>query len=718
MLKRVMNSLQPSSSSSSSNPNLQSSTSLASTIQPTDSTSTRRPSTRAMSFASSTTNGGNTTKTSVPKRKYVKVHSKGVKKGNNALGKVFLAQTIDTNAWPTPPPPPSTSSAISQSSSSPRKQNHRHSQSTSPPPPSIQTDSSLQFPAIPRTDSPLSLPPSPSPAPSPTTTLSPPSSPTKPTSSLKTSTPAKRSSSFLRPLRLSRTDSSSTAASTVVTSPTTLNAKDGGARPDAMPPSPTTSSMRKKTSSLSEGGSGTKEATGAGVKGKGKALWCLAWSLDGRYLATAGQDAIVRIYRTLSSDVVPEESVTNISTGAGAGQNGGNAANVVEETPFRVWEGHKDGVLSLSWSKNGFLLTSSMDKTVRLWHTSRENCLTVFQHPDFVTSVTFHPRDDRFFLSGGCDFKVRIWSIVEKKVRHVVEVPEMITAVAFSVDGKTAAAGTFTGKVYFLTDSLAYLRSIKVRSTRGKNSKGKKITNIQFLAASTSGKDERVLITSNDSRVRLYRLNDSALEMKFKGHENESSQIGATIGDDGRWIICGSEDGHVYLWGTDWDVKDREEARYQQFEADPSVVSCAVLAPMNARLLLASSGDEIYASQGPSSYFPPVINLSAAPTRVSLNPTLSRSTTLSIGTLSPRSETDPLPALDTAGTFDSMETYASLPILAIATMHGTVKIYRVDNSIANSAQSLQNRGSVDSLASRGQPGERRASLVPSSRSGH
>jgi len=30
----------------------------------------------------------------------------------------------------------------------------------------------------------------------------------------------------------------------------------------------------------------------------------------------------------------------------------------------------------------------------------------------------------------------------------------MITAVAFSVDGKTAAAGTFTGKVYFLTDSL------------------------------------------------------------------------------------------------------------------------------------------------------------------------------------------------------------------------------------------------------------------------
>lgn len=153
----------------------------------------------------------------------------------------------------------------------------------------------------------------------------------------------------------------------------------------------------------------------------------------------------------------------------------------------------------------------------------------------------------------------------------------MITAVAFSVDGKTAAAGCFSGKVYFFSDSLSYLRSIKVKSTRGKNSKGKKITvshssvslfsqrrvtdprdvplmlqNIQFLASSASVKDERVLITSNDSRVRLYRLADSALELKFKGHENESSQIGATMGDDGRWIVS-----HSFLFFLERTPSDR-----------------------------------------------------------------------------------------------------------------------------------------------------------------
>lgn len=42
--------------------------------------------------------------------------------------------------------------------------------------------------------------------------------------------------------------------------------------------------------------------------------------------------------------------------------------------------------------QNFFLLSSSMDKTVRLWHISRRECLCCFQHIDFVTAIAFHPR--------------------------------------------------------------------------------------------------------------------------------------------------------------------------------------------------------------------------------------------------------------------------------------------------------------------------------------
>lgn len=103
-------------------------------------------------------------------------------------------------------------------------------------------------------------------------------------------------------------------------------------------------------------------------------------------------------------------------------------------------------------------------QTARLWHPTRANCLTIFQHPDFVSSIAFHPKDDRFFLTGCCDFKLRVWSILEKKVRCAADLPEMVTAVAFSVDGKTCAAGTFSGRVHFFSDNLCVLALVALAS--------------------------------------------------------------------------------------------------------------------------------------------------------------------------------------------------------------------------------------------------------------
>jgi WD40 repeat protein len=41
--------------------------------------------------------------------------------------------------------------------------------------------------------------------------------------------------------------------------------------------------------------------------------------------------------------------------------------------------------------QSNFLLSASMDKTVRLWHVTKAKCLSLYQHSDFVTAVAFHP---------------------------------------------------------------------------------------------------------------------------------------------------------------------------------------------------------------------------------------------------------------------------------------------------------------------------------------
>lgn len=320
------------------------------------------------------------------------------------------------------------------------------------------------------------------------------------------------------------------------------------------------------------------------------AIWALEFSADGKYLAAGGQDGIVRVWRVISSAEDRRHHDSYDKTGL--------CAPVVVAEPYRIYKGHTSDVLDICWSKRNFLLTSSMDKTVRLWHASRDECLCSFQHKDFVTSIAFHPSDDRFFLSGSLDCKLRLWDIVDKQVSFWNELPELVTAVSFSPDGRLAIAGTFTGMcLFYETEGLRYHTQIHVRSSRGRNSKGSKITGVQTtsLTPDMRTSEVKLLITSNDSRIRLYTMRDKALEAKFKGNVNQSSQIRGKFNEGCRYVICGSEDRQVYIWNTSGELGDRKDKRgVEHFEASGNVVTATCFAPHTTRDLLLASKDPIY----------------------------------------------------------------------------------------------------------------------------
>lgn len=238
-----------------------------------------------------------------------------------------------------------------------------------------------------------------------------------------------------------------------------------------------------------------------------------------------------------------------------------------------------------------------MDKTVRLWHASRPECLCCFQHSDFVTSIQFHPRDDRFFLAGSLDTKLRLWSIPDKSVAFVTPVPDMITAVAFTPDGRYSMAGCLNGtlKIYD-TEGLKVSGQIQVRSARGRNSKGHKITGIDTMISPPDDPngDIKLLVTSNDSRIRLYDFRERALEAKFRGNENSCSQIRATFTEDGKDVICGSEDRRAYIWPIGAVERDTDKRAFEMFETQSAIVTVAVTAPTSTKQVLALSEDPIY----------------------------------------------------------------------------------------------------------------------------
>jgi WD40 repeat protein len=326
------------------------------------------------------------------------------------------------------------------------------------------------------------------------------------------------------------------------------------------------------------------------------AIWTMRFSHDGEYLATAGQDKVVRVWE-LDRDDVAEGASAGAGAGDGAGLGLGerekgkiSGEGIFKSKPLREYTGHTGDVLDLCWSHTNWLLSSSMDKTVRLWYMTMDECLRIFSHQDFVTAIDFHPINDKYFLSGSLDGKLRFWNIPDHRVADWVDIGEMVTAATFTSDGSCAVAGSYKGKCHFYSmDGVRfdYLTQLDVRNRSSTKPGGKKVTGLQFMP----GDDTKLLVTSNDSRIRVYDgANGYSLACKYKGHRNNNSQIRASFSNAADFIVCGSEDENVYVWSTVnsfvpsinpmyTGYRRDKHSSYEQFAAQADISTVALFAP-------------------------------------------------------------------------------------------------------------------------------------------
>jgi WD40 repeat protein len=189
-----------------------------------------------------------------------------------------------------------------------------------------------------------------------------------------------------------------------------------------------------------------------------------AWSEDGQLLASAGANRTIIIWdvssgvplRTLQGHA---DTVWSVAWRPGAGPawlaSAGNDRSIIlwdaaSGAQLRSLDGHTSFVRCVAWQPGGQLLAScGADGNVRLWDAADGRELASHQeHTTDVRVVAWHP-GGRLLVSAGEDGTIRVWELADRRdatdrlIERAVLLCEMgqVRSVAWSPDGALLASG-------------------------------------------------------------------------------------------------------------------------------------------------------------------------------------------------------------------------------------------------------------------------------------
>ncbi|AFZ00427.1 NACHT and WD40 repeat domain-containing protein [Calothrix sp. PCC 6303] len=277
------------------------------------------------------------------------------------------------------------------------------------------------------------------------------------------------------------------------------------------------------------------------------AVFSVAYSSDGQFLATGDGNGIVRLWKVSTSrEILTCKGHTsgilsvNFSSDAYTFASGGYDGtiklwNSQNGKCLKTLEGHNYSVNSVVFCSEGKILASgSSDNTIRLWDITTGQCLQILEgHTDSILSIALST-DDKILASGASDNTVRLWNTQTGKCLKILQGhTNSVSSVVFSPDGQLLA-------------SAGYDATLKLWEIQTGQCKSTLETPNNPIFAITFSPDSKILASSSNQIIKLWDISTNKCIQILEGHFNIVRSI--AFSPKGNNLVSGSYDKTVRFW--------------------------------------------------------------------------------------------------------------------------------------------------------------------------